>query len=183
MATQVEIDGNVALRKELEHLLMTNPDTEKVVQNIIRKVLKEARNKVSYDAGSYIENDPRKAARAVKHSVYKQILGGNISILQKRKAGPKSDYTRQHTLRPSQVGGNRRPRIESRNRLDKYYGSDRGFILRFLQSGTVNRDTRFGNRGAIRAIGWFNHVATWHMETAAKQVAEAISEYIIQQTQ
>jgi hypothetical protein len=84
-------------------------------------------------------------------------------------------------LQPGQVGGNRRPRVESRNRLDQYFGSDRGFILRFLSSGTVTRETRYGNRGAIRRTDWFGHVATWHMQQAAADVAAAINEYVKQQ--
>jgi hypothetical protein len=79
-------------------------------------------------------------------------------------------------------GGNRRPRIDDgRNRLDYYYGSDRGYILRFIGSGTVDRTSRFGSRGSIRQSNWFGHTAPWHMEEAAAQVAEAINEYVNKQ--
>jgi hypothetical protein len=177
----IQVSGFVEKQAMFEHLLTTDPRFDLNTRAVIRNVLQEARKKVSKDAASYIENDPRKAARAIKHTVYKQIFGGNISILQKRKAGPKYELQRQRTLQPGQVGGNRRPRVESRNRLDQYYGSDRGFILRFLNAGTVNRETRYGSRGAIGRTNWFGHVAPWHMETAAQDVANAINEYVKQQ--
>ena len=178
MADAVQISGLVENQARFEHLLSTDPCFDTSVRTVIRRVLKEARGKISEDAKSYIQDDPRKAYRAVKHTVYKSLFGGNVSILSKRRAGPKYDLIRQKKLQPGQVGGNRRPRVASRNRLDQYYGSDRGFILRFLTSGTVSRDTRYGNRGAIRSTNMFSHIATWHMEEAARQVAEAINEYV-----
>ena len=174
----VQVSGFVEKQAMFEHLLTTDPGFDSQVRSVIRKVLQEARKNISRDAASYIENDPRKAARAIKHTVYKQLFGGNVSILSKRRAGAKAELIRQKTLRPGQVGGNRRPRVEARNRLDQYYGSDRGFILRFLASGTVNRQTRYGSRGAIRRTDWFGHVGTWHMQEAAAQVAAAINEYV-----
>ena len=178
MADVVQISGLVENQARFEHLLSTDPGFDTSVKGAIRKVLKEARGKISEDAKSYIQDDPRKAYRAVKHTVYKSLFGGNVSILSKRRAGPKYDLIRQKKLQPGQVGGNRRPRVASRNRLDQYYGSDRGFILRFLTSGTVSRDTRYGNRGAIRSTNMFSHIATWHMQEAATQVANAINEYV-----
>lgn len=174
----IQVSGFVEKQAMFERLLTTDPGFDLNTKTVIRKVLKEARDKVSKDAASYIQNDPRKAARAIKHTVYKQIFGGNISILAKRKAGPKYDLIRAKTSTPGQVGGNRRPRVESRNRLDQYYGSDRGFILRFLNSGTVSRQTRYGNRGAIARSNWFGHVAPWHMQQAAEELAAAINEYV-----
>ena len=178
MADVVQISGLVENQARFEHLLSTDPGFDTSVKGAIRKVLKEARGKISEDAKSYIQDDPRKAARAIKHTVYKSLFGGNVSILSKRRAGAKAELIRQRTSRPGQVGGNRRPRVESRNRLDQYYGSDRGFILRFLASGTVSRQTRYGNRGSIRRTDWFGHVGAWHMNEAAAKVAAAINEYV-----
>ena len=177
----IQVSGFIEKQRMFEHLLTSEPGFDKNYRKIIKQVLKEARGKISKDAANYIKDDPRKAARAIKHTVYKQIFGGNVSILNKRKAGPKYDLIRQKSLQPGQVGGNRRLRVESRNRLDQYYGSDRGFILRFLNAGTVTRETRYGNRGAIRRTDWFGHVATWHMQQAAADVAAAINEYVKQQ--
>ena len=177
----IQVSGFLENQKMFEHLLSTEPGFDMNTRKVIKQVLKEARGKISKDAANYIKDDPRNAARAVKHTVYKQLFGGNVSILSKRKAGPKYDLIRQKKLRAGQIGGNRRPRVESRNRLDQYYGSDRGFIRRFLSSGTVTRETRYGNRGAIRRADWFGHVATWHMQQAAEDIAAMINEYVRKQ--
>ena len=167
--------------------MMTNdPNMAGMFRKYIRQVLKEARKKLSQDVKSYMKSDPRKAAQAVKFSVYKSMFGGNLSILQKKRgtAGAKYELRRIRKVvqNPTMRGGNRRPRVDDgRNRLDYYYGADRGFALRFIGSGTVRRTSRFGSRGVIRQTDWFGHTAPWHMEDAAGQVAEAITEYITQQ--
>jgi hypothetical protein len=168
------------------HIMTNDPQMAGMFRKFIRDVLKEARKKLSKDAKAYMKSDPRRAAQAVRFSVYKSMFGGNLSILQKKRgsAGAKYELRRQRKIEqnPKMRGGNRRPRIDDgRNRLDYYYGADRGFALRFLGSGTVNRTSRFGNRGSVRQTNWFGHTAPWHMEDAASQVAEAINEYITQQ--
>lgn len=179
----VEVSGFVENSEMLGHLLTTDPTLAQNLKTIIRKALKQARANISKDAAGYLQDDPRKAARAVKYAVYKSLFGGNVSILNKGrgKAGVKYELRRARKLdaSPNQRGGNRRPRVnDGRNRLDYYFGADRGFILRFISSGTISRDTRFGNRGSIRARGWFGHVAPWQMESAATEVADAINEFI-----
>lgn len=175
------VDVNDAM---LGRLMTSEPAMAGNIRKLIRQVLKEARKKLTQDAKSYMKSDPRKAARAVKFSVYKNLFGGNVSILQKKKgtAGAKYELIRHRTLQPGQRGGNRRTRYESRNRLDYYYGADRGYILRFIGSGTVPRTSRFGYRGSIWQSDWFGHTAPWHVEEASNQVAEAINEYVRQQT-
>ena len=42
--------------------------------------------------------------------------------------------------------------------------------------------SRFGKRGSIRQSDWFGHTAPFEMEAAAGKVAEAINEYVKQQT-
>lgn len=178
----IEVSGFVEKQRMFEHLLTTEPGFDKNVRSVIRKVLQEARKNLSRDAASYIKDDPRKAAKAVKHTVYKQIFGGNLSILNKRRASNvKTTYQPARTLRPGQVGGNRRPRSQRTEQVDSYYGSDRGFILRFINQGTVTRQTRYGSRGAIRRSDWFGHTAPWEMERAASDLAAAINEYVKQQ--
>lgn len=162
-----------------DHLLTTDPDFNMNFRKLIRKVLKEARKNLSDDAASFIKNDPRKASRAVKYAVYKQIFGGNLSILSKRKAGAKYQLVKERKLNPGQIGGNRRKYVDDdRNRLQNYYGADRGFILRFLNAGTDDRKTRYGNRGSLRKSGWFERTAPWEMQAAAIEVANEINEYI-----
>ena len=183
----VQVYGVDANLEAFGRIMTSDPSMAAIFKKYIRNVLKEARKKLSQDAKSFMKSDPRKAARAVKFSVYKTLFGGNLSILQKRKgsAGAKYELVRHRMVEenPKMRGGNRRPRVDDgRNRLDYYYGADRGYILRFIGSGTVNRTSRFGNRGNIRQSNWFGHTAPWHMEDAAGEVAEAINEYVRQKT-
>ena len=179
----VEVSGFLENSEMLGRLLTSDPYMAANLKKVIRQVLKDARGRLSKDIASYLENDPRKAARAVKFGVYKSLFGGNLSILTKRKAGARYQLIRQKKLQPGQRGGNRRPRVnDQRNRLDTYYGSDRSFILRFLSSGTVDRQTRYGSRGNIGQRNLFGRTAPWQMETAAQEVAANITEYIKQQT-
>ena len=179
----VQVYGVDANLEAFGRIMTTDPAMAAIFRKYIRNVLKEARKKLTQDARSFMNSDPRKAAQAVKFSVYKGIFGGNLSILQKKRgqAGAKYELRRQRIVEqnPHMRGGNRRPRIDDgRNRLDYYYGADRGYILRFIGSGTVERTSRFGSRGSIRQSNWFGHTAPWHMEEASAQVAEAINEYV-----
>ena len=148
-----EVDGFVQQQKELEAWLMSNPEMEKKVQKLIRQVLMSARRELMGDAKQAIKDDPRQAYKAVKTSVYRQILGGNVSILQKKRASGGGSYTPQRTLQPHQRGGNRRPRSERTKKIDSYMGSDRGFILRFLEAGVNGRHISFvgdPHRGKVK---------------------------------
>lgn len=180
----IEVSGVVEVQESFGRIMTSDPDMAKMFRSRIRKLLQEARRHLSTDARNYLSDDPRKAARAVKSSVYKTLFGGNLSILQKRTAGARYELRRPRKLdgSPNQRGGNRRPRMSERNRLDYYFGADRGFILRFINSGTTERETRYGNRGSIRQSGWFGHTAPFQMEAAAEKLAEEIEEYVKKQT-
>jgi hypothetical protein len=165
----------------LGELMTTDPYMARKVKTFIRKALKQARKDLSADAKKYLKSDPRRAARAVKFSVYKAMFGGNLSILQKGRgtAGARYKLIRKKKLQPGQRGGNRITRVDdSRNRLETYFGADRGFILRFIASGTEQRRSRYGNRGSIRQTDWFGHTAPWHIQDAAAAIANEISNYI-----
>lgn len=177
----VEVVGFEDVGMTLGTLMTSDPAMAQNLKKAIRQLLKEARKNLSDDVKNYLKSDPRKAARAVKFAVYKRLFGGNLSILQKRAgtAGARYQLIRQRTLQPGQRGGNRIPRSDdARNRLETYYGADRGFILRFISSGTVNRVSRYGARGHINQTNMFGHIAPWHMATAAEKLAEAINEYV-----
>jgi hypothetical protein len=170
------VDGFVEQRKELEKLMMSNPAMEKKVQGLIRKVLMEARKHLGDDAKQTMKSDPRHAYRAVKTAVYKQILGGNINILSPYKRGAATNYQRPRKLdqNPHQRGGNRRQRSMETLRYESYHGVDRGFILRFQNQGTTKRETRFGNRGSLRARNWFGISSTIHTEEAVNTIVKEI---------
>lgn len=138
-----QVEGFVEQKKELEKLLMSNPAMEKKVQGLIRKVLREVKKHMGEAACNVMKNDPRQAYKAVKMSIYKRILGGNVSILQKKRASGGGTYTPTRTLRTGQRGGNRRLRSERTMKLESYVGNARGFVLRFLNAGTKPRGIKF----------------------------------------
>ena len=185
-----EVDGIVRQKQELESLLMSNPEMEKKVQGLIRKVLLQARKQISGDIHGVIKNDPRQAYKAVKSAVYRRILGGNVSILNKRKAGkrgPVPPVVHQLETRVNSKGnhrgGNRMPRSRRTEDLLTYQGADRGFILRFLNAGTSERNTRYGNRGSISARNFFENSSQKAMEQAAAQLDALIEDLIKKEIQ
>ena len=130
-----KIEGLSELSKKLDNMLSKNPAMEKKLQNVIGKFLSEARKQASKEVRNMIDNDPRQAYKAVRRTVYRQLLGGNLNILSKRKAGASGSYQAKRTIKAGKRGGNRRKRSERTERLEGYMGNDRGFILRFLEVG------------------------------------------------
>lgn len=194
------IDDTLISNQEqnLRAAMSTDPKMRKVIQQHIREALFEARRDVM--TAFPAEHDPREARRAIRTSVYDKVLGGNINILTGKKAHGTNNYEPQRTLTPGQRGGNRRKRSERTKQIMSYAPLDRGFILRFVNSGTKtrvigfrntlkgNRDrynsriTRItrgdkantGNRGAISARNWFMQSAESALGTAAASIAEMI---------
>lgn len=184
----MEVTGLDELSKKLDRLQAHDSQMEQRITKIIREAIKAARSMVTADAKGAVGNDPRHAYKAVRSMVYKRILGGNISILQKRKAGGgKSGYEPPRTLRPGQRGGNRVPRSARTQQMMDYEGSDRGFILRFLNSGTGQRTagTRngrlHGNRGSIAARNWFPSSGQRAMNAAAQYIIDEIDRLIAEE--
>ncbi len=157
-------------------MVTTSPAMKRELQAIIRRAINNARKNIVKDAQDVLENDPREAYRAVRSSVYKQILGGQVNILSPRRRGAGTRYQRPRKLdeNPHQRGGNRRKRSRDTIRMDSYQGKDRGFILRFQNAGTVERETRFGKRGSLRARQWFGRSSAFQMDAAANVVAQEI---------
>ena len=172
----LELKNAVVIKQKeiLEKALSTNPDTQKILQQLIRQVIMEARAKVAANI-PFTHGDPRDARRAVRSSVYKQILGANINIYNSRKAHGSSNYEPPRTLRPGQVGGNRMKRSERTNRMMRYEGRDRGFVLRWLNTGTSTRKVASGgNRGSITAKNWFTSATNAQLVQAAEKLSKMI---------
>ena len=131
------VEGLQEQMVQLDALLASNPQMEAKMRRVISKVLVKATKWTQKQIGGKMPNDPRHAAKAVRKAVYRRILGGNINILSKRRASvPKiGSYRPTRTLKSGQRGGNRRSRNERTIRMDSYQADDRGFILRFLESG------------------------------------------------
>lgn len=168
----------------MESLMMSNPEMEKRVQKLIRQVLLAARRMVSNDAKGVMKSDPRQAYKAVKTAVYRQILGGNISLLNKKNAKGGGTYEPPRTLRPGQRGGNRVPRSMRTQQVMSYVGSERSFILRFLNQGTTGREAGSrggrlsGYRGRIAPRNFFGTSSHTAMQKAAGELSTLIDEMI-----
>ena len=172
---EFEVNDAVILesQKALEAALSTSPKAQAVLRKIIRKYVMEARAKVV--SGIHFKNgDPRGAARAVRTAVYKKVLGANINIFNSSKAHGSNNYEPPRTLRPGQRGGNRRLRGAETDRRMHYAPLDRGFILRFVNSGTGERTTRYGNRGSIAPRNFFRPLGDRAMGIMRSNLAAAI---------
>lgn len=182
MADNIQVELNEHLvdqqNRAFGRLMATDKETRKRIRKIIREELKDAAKRLREDAKYELKEDPRKAFRAVKSSVYRRILGGNVSILNPKRAGARYQLIRERKLdmNPYQRGGNRRPRSARTEQVDSYFGKDRAFILRFVSSGTAARKTRYGNRGSIVARNWFQNMAPHEMDLAAGNLAAVIEE-------
>ena len=167
----IELENNV----KLDQLLTTNPEMEKKVRNIIRQVMKGAQGALMKSAEQY---STKQAYKAVRKAVYKKLLGGNVNILQGQgRAGQRAPLPPvRHRLetetnrKGNHRGGNRMPRSRRTEDLLTYMGADRGFILRFINSGTPNRSTNgIRNVGQIAGNNWFGPIAQRELEHAAEQ--------------
>jgi hypothetical protein len=194
------IDDTLISNQEqnLRAAMSTDPKMRKVIQQHIREALFAARREVM--AAFPAENDPRQSRRAIRTTVYEKILGGNINILTGKTAHGGGGYEPPRTLTPGQRGGNRRKRSERTKQIMAYGPMDRGFILRFVNSGTKTRVIGFrntvkanrsayekrvtrinrgekshtGNRGSIAPRNWFMHSAESALGNAAQMIADLI---------
>ena len=179
-----EFDNTATVRQKaaLEAMLVSNPDTTAAMRKLISAEVSKARAAVAQAASGALKNDPREAWKAVRRSVYKSILGGQVNILnQKGAASGSSGYrpARKLDSNPHQRGGNRRKRSANTDRIDGYVGKDRGFILRFVNSGTAERQTRYGRRGSITARNWFPNIGQRELEAAAERLAAEIDRELV----
>jgi hypothetical protein len=170
---QVTVENNA----KLEQLLLSHPDMEKKIRKIIRQVIRGAQSGMQRQASSL---STKHAYQAISSAVYKKVLGGNLNIISKnRRAGNRAPLPPESPRKKSHDrGGNRLPRSQRTEDLLTYQGADRGFILRFLEYGTVNRESRYGNRGSIAARNWFGDMSHRELQHAAEQFELLLDELI-----
>lgn len=167
------------------------------LRNAVAAEIKAARDRVVKDI-RFANGDPRDTAKAVRRIAYKKILGGNINILDRKKAsGSQNDYEAPRKLRPGQRGGNRMIRSVRTHDILHYGPLDRGWILRIVNSGTKPRYangrngkwSRSGNktfeklqesgdyfRGSISARNFFGSAGGAAMEKAMANLQTIIEE-------
>ena len=127
--------------KVLEAAISTNPKTQAVLRKTIRKYIMEARQQVINNI-KFNNGDPRQSRQAVRTAVYKKVLGANLNILNGRQARHGSSYEPPRKVYPGMKGhrgGNRRIRSQRTQDMMTLDPKDRGFVLRFVNSGTNPR--------------------------------------------
>lgn len=163
---------------ELDKLLVSDKKMEAKVRNIVKKVLSMARDSVRGRMKAY---SSKGAYLAIRKSVYKKIIGGNLNIAPSRfRAGTRAPLPPESPRKKSNaVGGNRMPRSRRTEDLLTYYGVDRGFILRFLNAGTPGRSTNgTRNVGQIAARNWFGNMSQTELENQARKFDELMTKLI-----
>ena len=196
----IVIDDTLISNQEqnLRAAMSTDPKMRKVIQQYIREALFEARREMMSNI-NFENGDPRQSARAIRTAVYQKVLGGNINILNGKKAHGSNNY--EPTRKPSVRGGNRRKRSPRTQQIMSYAPLDRGWILRLVNSGTKTRVIGFrntlrsnrsrydntvtrihsgdkyhtGNRGAIAPRSWFMQSAESSLGNAAQQISDMIA--------
>ena len=178
--------------EQLRQMMTDDPEFRKRVQSAIKEVFRQVRKAVSSDAKGALKNDPRAAYKAVRTSVYRRILGGQVNILSKRRAGQPGNYQKPLKGLPKR-GGNRWGRSDRTKALEGYQGNDRGFILRFANAGVSDRrihsytdrggtphDLRSGsgNRGGYAGGNWFGPASQKELEGASDLLQELIDKVI-----
>lgn len=173
----------------------------KRLRESIYNELKDARYRIV--AGIKFKNgDPRGTASAVKRYTAKKYLGGVISILDGKSSGGTSlGYEAPRKVYPGMKGyrgGNRNPRSKRTQEILDYAPQDRGFILRFVNSGTKpryanGRNGRWGRsgdnrtffklqeqgdyfRGAISPRNFFGTVGQREMQTVVNNLSRIIDD-------
>lgn len=166
--------------KNIESMMTENPDMRDRLMAVIKEDMMKARNAVVNSLSNAFENgDPMEARRAVRYVV--SNLGGNLNILNMKRGTASWKYiTKEKKVQqnPHMVGGNRRTKSYKTYRMEGYEGKARGMILRFVNSGTKTRDTKYGNRGAISSRNFFGPRAGAALNVVSQHLAATIEEEI-----
>ena len=197
----IEIKGLDERIKQLGEASTKNPMMRKRINEVIRQVMAKVRKSLQSQArtGLNMKDDPRNAYKAVRMAVYRRLFGGQVNILQSYRTSSGGRYY-EPTRHPSPRGGNRRPQSMRTRKVMSYEGADRGFILRFLNQGTTQRNIthlteikradgtskfrftsnggKYGYRGAIAARNWFGPRSLQELERAATNIDKMIDDII-----
>lgn len=159
-----------AMQRQLDMMSAQEVDSDKTLAKMITQELNRVKRATQQKFKSSVKSDPRKAYQAIRAQKYKKVWGGNINILDgrsKRLYTTTSISNRQRTVK--------RHYSSTSKKVDEYYGQSRGFILRFLQTGTKQRTANgiggSGNRGSIKARDFMSTART-EMDRSRQMIGE-----------
>lgn len=138
----IGIDINNQILENQKHALQACMTVDSEMAKRFRELIFQELKRVRYDiaGGLKFDNgDPRGTRGAVKRYIASKYLGGVVSILDGKTSGRKNSYEAPRKLRPGQRGGNRMIRSQRTDDMLHYGPDERGFILRFINSGTHPR--------------------------------------------
>lgn len=140
MAIGIDIDNNLLenQRQALRACMTVDSEMGKRLRELIFQELKRVRNDIAGGL-KFANGDPRGTRGAVKRYVAGKYLGGVVSIMDGKASGGRNSYEAPRNLRPGQRGGNRMLRSQRTEDMLHYGPDERGFILRFINSGTKPR--------------------------------------------
>ena len=181
-------------RLALQACMTVDSELGKRLRELIFQELKRIRNDV-VGGLKFANGDPRGTRGAVKRYVAGKYLGGVVSILDGKKSGSKNSYEAPRKLRPGQRGGNRMLRSQRTDDMLHYGPDERGFILRFVNSGTIPRYANGRNvsgrnmrnffklqeegdyyRGSIAARNFMDRLGSPAMQKAVDNLSKMIDE-------
>lgn len=181
-------------RLALQACMTVDSELGKRLRERIFQELKRIRNDIAGGL-KFANGDPRGTRGAVKRYVAGKYLGGVVSILDGKKSGSKNSYEAPRKLRPGQRGGNRMLRSQRTDDMLHYGPDERGFILRFVNSGTNPRYANGRNvsgrnmrnffklqeegdyyRGSIAARNFMDRLGSPSMQKAVDNLSRMIDE-------
>lgn len=181
-------------RLALQACMTVDSELGKRLRERIFQELKRIRNDIAGGL-KFANGDPRGTRGAVKRYVAGKYLGGVVSILDGKKSGSKNSYEAPRKLRPGQRGGNRMLRSQRTDDMLHYGPDERGFILRFVNSGTNPRYANGRNvsgrnmrnffklqeegdyyRGSIAARNFMDRLGSPSMQKAIDNLSKMIDE-------
>ena len=197
MALEVNNELLTNQMRVLQAASVVDSELGKRLRKVIAAEMKAARDSIVASI-KFKNGDPRGAAHSVRRVIYKKILGGNINILDGRNAKHGNSYEPPRKVYPGMKGkrgGNRRLRSQRTQDILTLNPSSRGFILRFVNSGTNpryanGRNVTGGNRnmrnffklqeegdyyrGSIAARNFFGTNGSREMDKALSNLSEII---------
>ena len=171
----LEVD-NKEFVEMVERLKFSNIGKAKDIRKVFARVARPVKKTVQQGARAAMKSDPRKAWKGVRVITLKGGKGVVVGLLNPRKAGKASGY--------SKTKGGRSGIIRNRTRskrtiaMEGYQGADRSFILRMLNqgvdtprmAGTRGTLKKPANRGVLTARRFFDRA-----EPAMKKASESLA--------
>ena len=151
--------------KCLTYLETKNVMKKGTITRQVRQSIGKVRKAVTQSFMASVNSDPRMTRRAVQQTIYKRVIGGNVNILNPTKREHKTI-----TVRYAKGGKTGRPRHRSvsqrTQQINSYYGKDRAFLIRMINTGK-------NMRGHARGRNFFD-IADSKMRAAAAEINACI---------